>query len=248
MPAKRDYYEVLGISRTANNEEIKKAFRKLAFQYHPDRSHEDGTTEKFKEVNEAYEVLSDPDKRSAYDRFGHTGSDGVFGKGFEGFEFGGFGDIFDAFFGGSATAGRQTPQRGADLSRVGYARRYSHDPGRSIRVTRADLVGLAGPGRHQSRRSNSLISWLTWRVPFSRRACIVGVARGHFDRRGLRHLIARAHNWNAYPDRPRLRLVRGPQVRRTETARRDREFRRHATGAGCVTCGAHKTSLEAETE
>jgi len=115
MPTRGDYYEVLGIDRDAGNEEIKRAFRKLAFKYHPDRNHEDGAAEKFKEVSEAYEVLSDPNKRAAYDRFGHTGAEGFFGRGFEGFDFGGFGDIFDAFFGGATTATRQAPQRGADL-------------------------------------------------------------------------------------------------------------------------------------
>jgi molecular chaperone DnaJ len=116
MPVKRDYYEVLGLARAATDEEIKRAFRKLAFKYHPDHNHEDGTTDKFKEVNEAYEVLSDPEKRAAYDRFGHSGAEGFFGRGFESFDFGGFGDIFDAFFGGAATATRQTSKRGADLS------------------------------------------------------------------------------------------------------------------------------------
>ncbi len=116
MPTKRDYYEVLGVERNATDEEIRKAFRKLAFKYHPDHNHDDKTGERFKEVNEAYEVLSDPDKRAAYDRFGHGGAEGLFGRGFEGFDFGGFGDIFDAFFGGAATAARQAPQRGADLS------------------------------------------------------------------------------------------------------------------------------------
>ena len=115
MPAKRDYYEVLGVDREATDDEIKKAFRKLAFKHHPDHNHEDGAAERFKEVNEAYEVLSDPDKRAAYDRYGHGGAEGFFGRGFEGFDFGGFGDIFDAFFGGTATATRQAPQRGADL-------------------------------------------------------------------------------------------------------------------------------------
>ncbi|MFC1952077.1 molecular chaperone DnaJ [Chloroflexota bacterium] len=115
MPTKRDYYEVLGIARNATDEEIKRAFRKFAFQYHPDRNGDDGATEMFKEVNEAYEVLSDPDKRAAYDRFGHGGAEGIFGQGFEGFHFGGFGDIFDAFFGGATTATRQAPRQGADL-------------------------------------------------------------------------------------------------------------------------------------
>ncbi len=115
MPAKRDYYEVLGIDRNATDEKIKGAFRKLAFKHHPDRNHNDGAEEDFKEINEAYEVLSDPDKRANYDRFGHSGNDGFFGQGFEGFNFGGFGNIFDTFFGGATTATRQAPQRGSDL-------------------------------------------------------------------------------------------------------------------------------------
>jgi len=115
MPSKRDYYEVLGIDRNATEAKIKGAFRKLAFRYHPDRNHEDGAEEKFKELNEAYEVLSDPEKRTTYDHFGHGGREGFFGRGFEGFDFGGFGDIFDAFFGGATTATRQAPQRGTDL-------------------------------------------------------------------------------------------------------------------------------------
>ena len=115
MPTKRDYYEVLGIPRNATDEEIKRAFRKLAFKYHPDHNRDDNAGEKFKEVNEAFEVLSDPDKRAAYNRFGHGGTEGLFGRGFEGFDFTGFGDIFDAFFGGVTTATRQAPQRGADL-------------------------------------------------------------------------------------------------------------------------------------
>jgi molecular chaperone DnaJ len=115
MAVKRDYYEVLGVSRDASTEEIRKAFRRLAFQYHPDRNRDDGAEEKFKEVNEAYEVLSDADKRAAYDRFGHGGAEGFFGRGFEGFDFGGFGDIFEAFFGGTGTSTRQAPRRGSDL-------------------------------------------------------------------------------------------------------------------------------------
>ncbi len=107
MPTKRDYYDILGIGRDATEEEIKRAFRKLAFKYHPDHNHKDEAEERFKEVNEAYQVLSDPDKRAAYDRFGHGGA--------EGFDFGGFGDIFDAFFGGTATTTRYAPRQGADL-------------------------------------------------------------------------------------------------------------------------------------
>ena len=115
MAVKRDYYEVLGVGRDATDEEIKRAFRKLAFKYHPDHNRDGGAEERFKEINEAYEVLSNTDKRSAYDRFGHSGAEGLFGRGFEGFDFGGFGDIFDTFFGGTTTATRQAPQHGADL-------------------------------------------------------------------------------------------------------------------------------------
>ena len=116
--AKRDYYEVLGVPKEANDEEIKKAFRRLARQYHPDVNKDDPKAEeKFKEINEAYEVLSDQQKRAAYDRFGHAGTDPNFGGagagGFGGFE--GFGDIFDMFFGGSGRRRNTGPERGADL-------------------------------------------------------------------------------------------------------------------------------------
>jgi molecular chaperone DnaJ len=114
MATKRDYYEVLGIDRNATDEEIKRAFRKLAFKYHPDHNHEDKNGEAFKEINEAYEVLSDRNKRAAYDRYGHAGIDSTFSRGFEDMGFGGFGDIFDAFFGGGTTTTRQGPQQGAD--------------------------------------------------------------------------------------------------------------------------------------
>jgi molecular chaperone DnaJ len=112
--SKRDYYEVLGVDRDATPEAIKKAYRKLARQYHPDVNKDDPTAaEKFKEVTEAYEVLSDSEKRARYDRFGHQDPN-QFG-GFGGAEgFGGFGDIFDMFFGGGGRQ-RNGPQRGADL-------------------------------------------------------------------------------------------------------------------------------------
>jgi molecular chaperone DnaJ len=114
MSMKRDYYEILGVDRNASDEEIKRAFRRLAFKYHPDHNRDDGAEERFKEINEAYEILSDSDKRATYDRFGHTGGEGIFGRGFNGFDFG-FGDIFEAFFGGTTTASAQAPQRGAAL-------------------------------------------------------------------------------------------------------------------------------------
>ena len=117
MPTKRDYYNVLGIPKNATDEEVKRAFRKLAFKYHPDHNRNGDAEGKFKEVNEAYEVLSNPDKRAAYDRFGHGSAEGLFGHGFEGFGFeGGFGDIFEAFFGGTTSTVRRGPKRGTDLS------------------------------------------------------------------------------------------------------------------------------------
>ncbi|MDO5440655.1 MAG: molecular chaperone DnaJ [Erysipelotrichaceae bacterium] len=111
MADKRDYYEVLGLSKGASDDEIKKAYRKLAKKYHPDINKEAGAEEKFKEINEAYEVLSDPQKKSTYDQFGHAGMDGAFGSqgGFGGFSnMGGFediSDIFSSFMGGSGFGG-----------------------------------------------------------------------------------------------------------------------------------------------
>lgn len=116
--AKKDYYEVLGLSRQASNEEIKKSFKKLAMKYHPDRNPDNPKAEdSFKEAKEAYEVLSDSNKRSAYDQFGHAGVDqSLGGGGAEGFgDFGdAFGDIFGDIFGGKQSQ-RSNVYRGADL-------------------------------------------------------------------------------------------------------------------------------------
>jgi molecular chaperone DnaJ len=115
--AKRDYYEVLGISKGASTDEIKAAFRKLARQYHPDVNKEDGAEEQFKEINEAYGVLSDADKRARYDRFGHAGLGDM--GGMPDFATMDFGDIFEEILGGfgfsTGRRSRRSPRRGRDL-------------------------------------------------------------------------------------------------------------------------------------
>ncbi len=125
MAEKRDYYEVLGVNKGATGDEIKKAFRKMSKKYHPDLNPGDKTAEEnFKEVNEAYQVLSDDEKRQRYDQFGHAGVDGnagFGGGGFGGFDMGDIGDIFGDIFGGGfgGFGGRQRrngPRRGSDLS------------------------------------------------------------------------------------------------------------------------------------
>jgi molecular chaperone DnaJ len=138
MADKKDYYEVLGLSKGASEEEIKSAFRKMAMKYHPDRNPGDASAEeKFKEVNEAYSVLSDPDKKAKYDRFGFAGIDPSYGadagggfSGFSGFSgsqgfnasdfgFDDLGDIFNMFTGGASsyTSSRTGPRRGADIQK-----------------------------------------------------------------------------------------------------------------------------------
>lgn len=119
MATQRDFYDVLGIGRQASKEEIKKAYRVKARQYHPDVNKEAGAEDHFKEVQRAYEVLSDDQMRATYDRYGHAGVDNGAGTGFSGFEgFGGFADIFEDLFGAGFSGGRRRrrgPARGADL-------------------------------------------------------------------------------------------------------------------------------------
>ena len=115
MSEKRDYYEVLGVPRTATEAEMKKAYRALALKYHPDVNKSEDATEAFKEINEAYQVLSDPEKRATYDRFGRVDMPGG-GFGDFGFGFGGLDDILNDLFGfGGGRARHQGPRRGADL-------------------------------------------------------------------------------------------------------------------------------------
>jgi molecular chaperone DnaJ len=122
MADKRDYYDVLGIPKNASDEDIKKAYRTLAKKYHPDVSKEVDAEKKFKEVQEAYDTLSDTQKRASYDQYGHQGNpfSGMNGQGFG--DFGGFSDIFSQFFGGGSTRGRTQsyngPQRGEDLEKT----------------------------------------------------------------------------------------------------------------------------------
>jgi len=119
--SKRDYYEVLGVQKNASDEELKKSYRRLAMKYHPDRNPDDKSAEdKFKEAKEAYEILSDAQKRAAYDQFGHAGVDASMGGGggFHGGEgFSDLGDIFESFFGGGrkSGSGAERVRRGADL-------------------------------------------------------------------------------------------------------------------------------------
>lgn len=175
MAQKRDYYEVLGVSKTATDEELKKAYRKLAKQFHPDANpdNKEEAEAKFKEVNEAYETLSDSQKRKMYDQFGHEGPAGFGGgnpgggyysystSGFDGFDgfgdFGDLGDIFSSFFGGGRSSKKSNgPMKGPDL-------RYTMDITfeeaflgieKEISITREDVCSTCGgsgakPGTHE---------------------------------------------------------------------------------------------------
>ena len=119
MGTKRDYYEILGVGRSATDDDLKASYRKLALKFHPDRNPGDKNAEEsFKEAAEAYEVLRDPEKRVLYDQYGHAGLEGSGFSGFGGFEdiFSSFGDIFEDFFGfGTRRRSRTRAQRGADL-------------------------------------------------------------------------------------------------------------------------------------
>ncbi len=146
--AKRDYYDVLGISKAASADEIKKSYRRLAMKHHPDRNTDDSSAEsKFKEAKEAYEVLKDTEKRATYDRFGHDGlKTGPGGAG--GFSAEGFGDIFGDVFGDIFGGGRQRRSqvfRGADL---GYELRLDLERLQVTEIRRGENQGMAGLVAH----------------------------------------------------------------------------------------------------
>jgi molecular chaperone DnaJ len=155
MAEKRDYYEVLGVSKTASAEEIKKAYRKLALKYHPDYNPGDKEAEeKFKEINEANEVLSDSDKRAKYDQFGFAGVDPSYGAGQGGFGgFGAdsmdFGDLFSSFFGGGFGGGRanpNAPRKGGDI-RVRITLKFdeaAHGCKKNVTITRQNVCPDCG--------------------------------------------------------------------------------------------------------
>ena len=151
---RRDYYEILGVARSADKEEIKKSFRRLARQFHPDVNKTAEAEAKFKEINEAYEVLSDDQRRAAYDRFGHAAANGQPGANpFEGMGGFPFGDIFETFFGASAggtrTGGRTRAQRGADrrLSMELEFREAIFGVEREVQVDRLEECGHCHGGR-----------------------------------------------------------------------------------------------------
>ncbi|MBU0616714.1 MAG: molecular chaperone DnaJ [Planctomycetes bacterium] len=149
--SKRDYYEVLGLERNAAPDQVKRAFRQAALKYHPDRNKEAGAEQRFKEVSEAYEVLSDPEKRNRYDRYGHRGLDGVGMHDFSGMAvddiFSVFGDIFGDMFGGFGGARRRAGRdRGIDIQAVIEVdlREVATGVEKSLRFQRADFCQPCG--------------------------------------------------------------------------------------------------------
>ena len=157
---KRDYYEVLGVQKGASDEEIKKAYRQMAKKYHPDLNPGDKQAEAaFKEVNEAYEVLSDPQKKARYDQFGHAGVDPNFGSGgYQGYGFDNMdidlGDIFSSFFGGgSRRQNPNAPRRGSDASASVVI--SFEDYGKTIPRQKLDLIFQKFFRMDEARKSNT---------------------------------------------------------------------------------------------
>ncbi|MCY4623508.1 MAG: molecular chaperone DnaJ [Chloroflexi bacterium] len=164
MATQKDYYNLLGVPRDATEEQIRRAFRGLAMEWHPDRNKAKDAAERFKEINEAYQVLIDPEKRRMYDRFGRADVDpnsGWPGRGFDGFDFpGGVGDIFDAFFGGFRGQAN-TSAKGRDLQ---YSMTITFEEAalgveREVQITRQEICGtchgdLAEPGTQKEQCAN----------------------------------------------------------------------------------------------
>ena len=164
MAAQKDYYNLLGVPRDATEEQIRRAFRGLAMEWHPDRNKAKDAGERFKEINEAYQVLIDPEKRRMYDRFGRADIDpngGWPGRGFDGFDFpGGVGDIFDAFFGGFRGQANASA-KGRDLQ---YSLNITFEEAalgveREIQITRQEICSacqgdLAAPGTQKEQCVN----------------------------------------------------------------------------------------------
>jgi len=145
MPTARDYYAILGLPRNATDEQLKKAYRKMAMEYHPDRNGSPGADERFKEINEAYEVLSDAQKRAYYDRTGRPPGNGGDSMGFDNFEFGGLGDIFEAFFGGATSSSqRRSPHKGQDIGfRVSLTFEEAYTgTSREVEISRVELCSI----------------------------------------------------------------------------------------------------------
>ena len=150
MAEQIDPYKVLGVSKDASDADIKKAYRHLSKKYHPDLNHEAGAEEKFKQVNDAYDILKDPQKKAQYDQFGSTGGQGFGGAGgygnaggFDGFGgFGDMGDIFSSFFGGGRTQSRTAPPP-ASCRRPPYGRGRTGGPGPGSGARRADTTACS---------------------------------------------------------------------------------------------------------
>ena len=226
MATKRDYYEVLGVNRDASEEDIKKAYRKLAMKHHPDRNPDSKESEdKFKEAKEAYEVLSEPEKRRAYDAYGHAGVNPQMGAGGEA-GFGGFaeafGDIFGDIFGGGRRALRRLPRsrpalQPRDHARAGRARHRDEDPHPGHGGVR-HLPRLGREARHAAQDLRDLRR-------HGRRAHVAGLL---LDPAALPHLPRqRQADHRPLPRLRRRRPRQAPQDARREDPRRHRRGRPH---------------------
>jgi molecular chaperone DnaJ len=152
MPTNRDYYEILGVPRNADPDAIRNAFRNLAKRYHPDVNSEEGAEERFKDINEAYGVLSDEQRRAAYDRFGHAGLNGMPFGGSAGV--GDLSDLFEEFFRGFGMSGRRagrSPRRGVDLQteiRLTFDESISGAQ-KELEVTRSEVCSVCRGSRSE---------------------------------------------------------------------------------------------------